>query len=29
MNCFGYMARDNGQSRAPVPPDKMTGTIMH
>jgi hypothetical protein len=26
-NCFGYMARERGQSRVPEPPDRMTGTI--
>ena len=25
MNCFGYIARDRGQSRVPEPPESMTG----
>jgi len=27
QNCFGYPCRDNGHSRVPVPPQRMTGTI--
>jgi hypothetical protein len=25
---LGYIARDNGHSRVPEPPDKITGTII-
>jgi len=28
MNCLGWLSRDNGQSRVPVPPQMMTGVIM-
>nr|WP_201728388.1 hypothetical protein [Acidocella sp. C78] len=27
QNCFGYDLRETGQSRVPVPPARMTGTI--